>query len=614
MPSDPPPKEARLRRTAIACGMLLVVGGTVMAAGRGPDQARAQGPVRERTVDLLVEPGTAIMGAPMKEQLGNDVRSGDIDGDGLADLIMGAHWGSDGGRNIVGRAYVAFGRAAWPGRLDLAAYHERIWSFMGRGREARMGVAVEAGDVSGDGVDDLIIGSLLADPYDQANGGAVYVMFGHEGAGGHVDFLQSNPDVIIAGNSTPFDSDRLGTDLAVADFNQDGHVDLVAAAVLRDGFKGAVFGWWGPLRAGQAINLRTDTPDWLLLGPADSAYFGASLAAGDLDGDGKPDLAVGAWSAADAGPVQSGAVYVFRGRPGIGGIVDMAKTPPDSLVVGPPNALLSGAISLGTCSCRGRPLAIADLDGDGANDLVAGAPLDEGRRGSVFVLRGPLTAPRYALPEAPHLLIHGAAVDDRLGWSVATGHLDGDGHVDLVMASPWASALGRAKVGLVYGVRGPLPLTGTLDVVAQAPLEVIGPTLSDGDAGLVMMLADTDGDGIEDLHIGFPDADPAGRQAVGAVHRIAGPLLAALPTPTSAPTATEAPTPEPSPSATDVPTEPPPDASATPEPTPTPTLPEATATEELPATATVPTLAPPSDTPTPPRRTVFLPFAYIRRH
>lgn len=574
------------------------------ALAAAPGAARpALGDGRERDVDLLVAPSTAILGAPLKDQLGNDVRLGDVDGDGVLDLLMGAHWGSDGGRNIVGRAYAAMGRPTWPTVLDLTAANPGVWSFMGRGREARMGVAMAAGDVSGDGTDDLVMGSLLADPFDQANGGAVYAMLGRPGAAGHVDFLQADPDVLIAGNSTPFDSDRLGTDLAVADLNGDGVADLVAAAVLRDGFRGAVLGWWGPLRAGTVVNLRDEPPDWLLLGPAENAYFGASLATGDLDGDGIDDLAVGAWSAGAGAPADSGAVYVFHGGSGLGGTLDTAETAPDTLVLGPPGALLSGALSLGTCSCRGRPLAIGDVDGDGASDLIVGAPLDEGRRGSVYVLPGPLAAPRYALPDAPHLRLGGAAVDDRLGWSVATGDLDGDGRRDVVAAAPWSGALGRAKVGAVYGLRGPLALEGYVDVVATAPLRVVGPTLSDGDAGLSLAMGDTDGDGADDLHIGFPDADPVGRQAVGAVYRLAGPLLPTLAPPTASPLPSATPTPEPSATAEPTGTEPatPPEPSATPSATPD---------RDTPTPAPEPS---PTSSPTRSPAPAFLPLAFRRR-
>lgn len=602
MGASPPPRRATR-------ALLAALGAALALAPFGAGRSRGEG--RERDVDLLVAPSTAVLGAPLKDQLGNDVRLGDVDGDGVPDLLMGAHWGSDGGRNIVGRAYAAMGRQSWPAVLDLTAANPGVWSFMGRGREARLGVAVAAGDVSGDGTADLVIGSLLADPFDQANGGAVYAMLGRSGASGHVDLLEADPDVLIAGNSTPFDSDRLGTDLAIADLNADGTDDLIAAAVLRDGFRGAVLGWWGPLRAGTVINLRDEAPDWLLLGPAATAYFGASLATGDLDGDGIDDLAVGAWSAGAGAPTDSGAVFVFRGVAGLGGTLDMARVAPDTLVLGPPGALISGALSLGTCSCRGRPLAIADLDGDGANDLVAGAPLDDGRRGSVYVLPGPLAAPRYALPDAPHLRLGGAAVDDRLGWSVATGHLDGDGRVDLVAAAPWSSALGRAKVGAVYGLRGPLPTDGVLDLVSTAPLRVVGPTLSDGDAGLSLALGDTDGDGADDLHVGFPDADPVGRQAVGAVYRLAGPLLPTLAPPPATPTPTVTPT--------TVPTEP----ATPPEPSATPSAPAASATPDAQRPTATPDAAPPSPTtapepsatprPTRPPSPAYLPLAFRRR-
>jgi len=516
----------------------------------------------ERAIDLAADaPDVLIAGAMDKDQLGNDLRAADLNADGLLDLAAGAHWGSAAGRNIVGRSYAIFGRREWPALLDLNIHAVRDWSFMGAGREARMGSAVAVGDLNGDRIADLALGSLLADPGGRANAGAVYIMLGGSEVSGHVDFLNSEPDGYISGFSDTLDSDRLGTDIAIGDFNADGAEDIAAAGVFRADKTGAVFVWWGPFHRGTRISRQDARADWSLLGPAKNAYFGAGLAAGDVTGDGVDDLIATATSARGA-PTGSGAAHVFPGGAGVGGTVDLADDTSAIEVFGVQDMYLGSAISPGGCSCRGRVISLADLTGDGRADLTVGLPLGRGRLGGAVLLAGPLAPGRYDLATALHLEVGGTLPDGRLGWSLAAGHLDGDGQTDLVLAAPWADPGGRVDAGVVYGLRGPFPPGGEI-TVDTAPLVIHGAAQSDGNGSITAVLADTDGDGAADLHLGFPDADPLARQSVGMVAVFRGPLLdtpaTATPTPTDTPTATDTPastetqTPTPSPTATPIP-------------------------------------------------------------
>ncbi len=510
---------------------------------------------------LLVQLGipaagqTRVLGAPGKEQLGNHLAFGDVNADGLADLLAGAHWGSEGGRNNVGRAYVLFGRQPWAEELDLTTVRDRVWSFTGEGKEPRLGVSIASGDVSGDGIDDVAIGALLADPFGQANGGAIYIMHGAATAGGEVDFLNASPDTLIAGRSDPSGSDQLGTDVVIADLNADGHGDLVAAAALRDGFHGAVFGWWGPLRRG-VFNLQDRAPDWSLVGDQDGMFLGTTLATAELNGKPGAELIVGAFEGhvALGAPAGSGAVYVFDAAtllPGGERPLGDAR----HVITGPSGTAISGAQRFGTCSCHGQPLAVDDFDHDGIDDIAIGAPLAEGRYGAVAVVRGPLPDGHMDLVEGAHAAnvtwILGAAREDSTGWAVASGDLDGDGAADLLIGAPGASVpAAPSTVGVVYGLRGPLAFGRVLSATLEASLIAHGGAASDGDGGVSIGLHDTNGDGFDDLHIGLPDSDPKGRSSVGAIFRLSGPVLEPPAAPTPVPTASATITPSPTPSAT----------------------------------------------------------------
>lgn len=582
---------------------LLVAAGAILLPVHPRASLRAEAQLAERIIDLNTDIDLRVVGAMQKEQLGNDLAVGDLNADGILDIVAGAHWWTSAGRNIIGRSYALWGRAAWPAQIDLNSAPQRDWSFTGRGLEARLGSSVATGDIDDDGIDDLIMASVLADPTDPedpsrqlANAGAIYIMLGSVQAGGNIDFLNSEPDIYIAGRSSATEADRMGTYLVTGDWNGDGKTDLAVSAVFRDGFTGRVYGWWGPLRKGRIIQLQTESASFMIDGAEQGSFFGAAMASGDLDHDGIADLAIAALGAA-GGPENAGAVHVFRGGDDFSTL--RLATDATSTIWGEPEMGLASALSPGGCSCRGQVLAIDDLTGDGKADLLAGASLDDSplasNSGSVSVIAGPIEAGVHGLDDLPHLNIAGIEPSGRLGWSLATGDLNADRQPDLLIAAPQAEAAGRPRAGMVYGLVGPLPASGQITLTERsAQLLVLGSQSERGSAGYSLQLADTNGDGFDDLHVGVPDTAPLGRLSVGALFVKLGPLLAAAPTitPSASPTPASA---TPDPSVTEPPTLDPPSAT----PAISPTLGTSTPGTATPPSATPDPLASPSATPEP---------------
>ncbi len=593
----------------LSAALLAVAAADASPAGRAWSQ---------REIDLsLAGLADVIYGAPDKDQLGNDLATGDVNSDGIADILLGAHLGSPPGRNNAGRAYVILGGPGWPAVRDLASAGAADWSFLGPGLEPRLGSAVALGDVGGGPGEDIVLGSLLADPPDPAdpnrtlaNAGAVYIVHGQAQAGGQRDLATRPPDSLLVGDHRA-GAEQLGTALAVADLNADGRRDLVAAAALRRTQTGGVYVRYGPI-ASRVQYLANQPADWTLLGPGVRATFGTALAVGDLSGDGIADLVVSGAYAAPGEIMDTGAVHVFFGQDqgGRRGTTDLAKELGEVTLEGEPGALIGVALNLGVRSCSGQALAIDDLTGDGQPDLVIGAPSADGRRGQVLLLAGPLSPGRSDATAAVWRL-SGRDTEGRLGWSVATGHLDADRQTDLVVAAPWASPQGRSSAGRVYGFRGPLVKAADSSADLVPDLVLQGPEAYAGNAGISLALADSSGDGLDDLHLGFPDAAPLGRRSVGAVYRVAGPLLPDVPTaePTGTPSAIATSTATASATARATTTEAP---TLTAAPT---TRPPSSATGTATASATV-TARPsvhPSSTPPWIRGPAFLPLAIQRR-
>ena len=157
--------------------------------------------------------------------------AGDINGDGIDDLIIGAIIADPNGRNNAGESYVVFGNAnGFAGNFELSSLDgNNGFVIAGVNSGDRSGLSVSgAGDINGDGIDDLIIGADNADPDSRSNAGESYVVFGNAtGFNNQVDLsaLNGNNGFVIAGVNS---GDRSGLSVSGAgDINGDGIDDLI---------------------------------------------------------------------------------------------------------------------------------------------------------------------------------------------------------------------------------------------------------------------------------------------------------------------------------------------------------------------------------------------------
>ncbi len=450
--------------------------------------------------DLNVQrPDVIVYGADPDDLLGSSVAAGDVNGDGVADVLIGAPNadGLDNTRPNVGEVYVFFGGTSLtsvPVR-DLRSSPANVtiigWGGpAGKNVQDQAGTALAAGDVNGDGIADIIIGAPGVKGPDgnrttspalgiPVSAGAIYVLFGSRSWAALRD-IGSNPaspsvDITIYGRASVVAQiyrvgEGLGHAVAVGDVNGDGIGDIIGGAPFytagNDISQGRAYVFFGSRTPSNLRDIRdtsktsgAQAPNAIFEGIDAADFLGGVISVGDVNGDGIEDLILSVSQGSGPGNarVGSGEVYVIFGSGAMSGNRDLQKQPPDTIFYGadPGDAL-------------GFSIAIGDWNGDGIKDLILAAPAADGpgnRRdgaGEIYILLGGASFPRGMVdfsetPPDPARTIYGATIGDQVGFSLWAADLNNDGKADLIATSPFGDGppeIRRPKAGVVYVLQG----------------------------------------------------------------------------------------------------------------------------------------------------------------
>ncbi|MGH9384390.1 MAG: FG-GAP repeat domain-containing protein [Vicinamibacterales bacterium] len=481
----------------------ILFGGSITKAGNLPESARV-----------------TIRGS--ENGLYTGARAGDVDGDGLADLLVVVLLHEPDTLRASGSTYLLKGRREWPSVLDLPGAADATFSFP-QAQDIRMGPCASdsPSDLNLDGIDDVILGAAEFTPAGRRSAGAALVFFGRRQWPRTVD-VERDADIRIDGSRS---GEGLAAGCDTGDFNGDGRADLALLAPEETlwrllGGRGRYYVFFGRERWPQVLDAATDS-DVRIDGQRPLAALNPPVLA-DLNGDGIDDLVL-ASSRTSATPPMSAELAVFWGRRDMRTAI-VAMTAADVVITGgSAESMLADAI------------AAADVDQDGLSDLL----LSERGSGRLLAVLGQRDWPaKVRFEDLQPLEL--ARVDPGGGSTgLRVGDVDGDHLPEVALTAVDAAVTGHGRSGRAWLIKPHRSIA--IDVrpdhepnVLYRPgllvVRIAGATMPPGDrvepatvrlAGVAParhVWRDFDGDRIDDLQLYF---ETAGMAVTAETHRVA---------------------------------------------------------------------------------------------
>gem|GEM_PF-3892056 len=472
--------------------------------------------------------GFNITGASDGDYSGWSVsNAGDVNKDGYADMIIGAYGASPNGKSAAGASYVVYG-GAFLTNINLAnLISTEGFSISGAASNDQSGWSISgAGDVNGDGFDDIIIGAPYASPIGRSNAGTSYIIYGGASLTNvNLASLSSAQGFSIIGKASYVSGYSVSS---AGDVNNDGYDDVVI------GTGGAwtalvyiVFG--NPSCINIDLSSLTANQGFYITGMYNNGF--PATGAGDFNGDGYDDIIIGNSHASPSSRSYAGQSFLIYGGPSSSNVnaVNLNYTQGFSIIGASTQAFCGGAVS-----------GVGDINNDGFEDIIIGS----GPSTNVFIQQSYII---YGKPSSVNIDLlslspkKGFSISGSYGLSVSgAGDFNNDGYADFTIGVPNASPNRLASAGISYLIYGGSELTNInlATLTFSQGLSISGAQAGENSGYSLSGAGDINGDGYDDLIIGAYLADATSLINPGASYIVYGGYFTLSSAPTKSPIAT----------------------------------------------------------------------------
>jgi hypothetical protein len=504
-----------MKRLPVALALTVLVFSAAASATTIVDLAGFPSPVR-----LQAEGGAA------QDQAAGALALADLNGNGAADLIVAARYADPRGRINAGQVFVVYGGASVQGSVFLTDAYAGP-TLRGAAAQDQFGEALAAGDFDGDGRDDLAVGASWADGAGRADSGVVYLFLGAGAEFPSVDLATQAASVTVWGAQA---SQRCGSAVALGDLNGDGRSELIVGCP-RAGAAGRVYVVAGNASPGPTIDLAASGASTMIEGTLAGGELGAALATGAANQDTKDDLLIGAPNGSPANRSSAGITYLVLGRAPFVAIPSVDQAATLTVLGAAANDNLGSAVALGDLD--------GDSRGDLVLGAPGASPAGKTGAGAVYAVLLPQSLPASVdlATASAAITLAGTESYDKLGTAVSVADLDGDGRLDLLAGAPNGDPPGRPQAGVLWAVSGARAAVGRGASVVTAPDLIVYGAGSSDRAASSLAVGDFSADGRLDLAMGAPRSDTALGMDAGSAYLVPGPFRL-LPPPTPTPTTT----------------------------------------------------------------------------
>ncbi len=457
----------------------------------------------EKQFDLNKWQGNySIKGKYAFDQFGYQIASGDINGDGISDIIISSPSADPLGRNSAGEVYIFWGEEEAEQSIDLDLNMDAAdVTIYGAQSGDKLGYSLVVGSFNGDNYADFAISAPYSNNGNTLQAGRVYLFYGAPNLPALIDLNSDSANHQFIGEAT---NDALGQSLLFTDLNNDSIDELVIGAPEADKSElsncGKVYLIWSHETYSSSVYLSEAGNVTYFAGSAINDNFGKSLASTNINNDTFDDLIVGSPGFDEGALINNGAVYIIRGRTFFPyGEISLTNSTYS-------NNQIKGAYH---SSRLGRAIAGGDVNGDGFGDLLITDFSNQSSSNIVFLLLGSNSlAEEISLnsENSNSRIINQTITDNEFGKTLLIGNLKSDTPADIIIASPMAYSSNGSQSGLVHILYGRTQFQANYDFGLIEFDEIYHGESVNAKLGYSVNIADFNNDNKQDIWLGSIEA------------------------------------------------------------------------------------------------------------